>query len=57
VLENRVLQEIGDTSPKRICAALTTDPNAFLPDQTAITRATVDEDGYLREYVNRPDER
>ncbi|MDB5775616.1 MAG: hypothetical protein JWP38_1749 [Herbaspirillum sp.] len=54
LLENQVLQEIGEPSPKRICAALTTDRNAFLPDQTAITRAAADEDGYLREHASWP---
>ena len=50
--ENMILQQIGDPSPKRICAALTLDPNAYLPSQTAITRAAVSENGYLKHQLN-----
>jgi hypothetical protein len=47
LLENDVLQQIGDKSPRRICAALTSNPDAYTRDQTTVTRAAVSEDGYL----------
>jgi hypothetical protein len=51
LLENKVLQEIGDQSPQRICAALAYDSNAYLRDQSTVTRAAVSEDGYLEQVT------
>ncbi len=48
LLEDEVLQQIGDKSPRRICAALTADLDAYLRHQTSTSRAAVSEDGYLR---------
>jgi hypothetical protein len=48
LLENLILQQLGDTSPRRICGALTSDPQAYLASQSTITRTAVSEDGYLR---------
>jgi hypothetical protein len=47
MLENLILRQIGDMSPKRICKALTADRRAYLANQSTIMRATVSEDGYL----------
>jgi hypothetical protein len=47
LLENEVLLQIGDKSPRRICAALTGSPDAYTRDQTTVTRAMISEDGYL----------
>jgi hypothetical protein len=52
LLENYVMQEIGDLSPPRICAALSDDPDAYLRDQTTVTRAAFSEDGYLHKTHN-----
>lgn len=47
MLENLILRQIGDMSPKRLCKALTTDPRAYLAHHSTIMRTTVSEDGYL----------
>jgi hypothetical protein len=52
LLENKVLQEIGDNSPQRICSALAYDPDAYLRDQSTVTRAAVSEDGYLKQVTS-----
>jgi hypothetical protein len=57
LLENKVLQEIGDNSPQRICLALAYDPNAYLRDQSTVTRAAVSEDGYLKNLITMQDRR
>ncbi|MDB5992412.1 MAG: hypothetical protein JWQ10_3815 [Herbaspirillum sp.] len=51
LLENKVLQEMGDNSQQRICAALAYDPNAYLRDQSTVTRAAASEDGYLEQVI------
>jgi hypothetical protein len=47
LLENEVMLQVGDKSPRRICAALTSNPDAYTRDQTTVTRAVISEDGYL----------
>ena len=52
VLENEIMRQSSvarpaTAEPPRICAALTPDPNAYLADQSALTRAAISEDGYL----------
>ncbi|RXZ33783.1 hypothetical protein D9O50_11845 [Oxalobacteraceae bacterium CAVE-383] len=51
MFENLVLRQIGDPSPRRICAALTQNPNAYLAIQSAVTRAMVSENGYLKRIL------
>ncbi|MDB5777232.1 MAG: hypothetical protein JWP38_3365 [Herbaspirillum sp.] len=48
LLENEVLQQIGDTSAQRICAGLSDGPDVVLRYQQTINRAVVSENGYLR---------
>jgi hypothetical protein len=51
VLENEVLRQLGDTSPPRICYALTSNPRSYLHHQSAVIRGANSENGYLRQYV------
>jgi hypothetical protein len=48
LLENEVMQQIGDPSAPRICAALTGHSNFFLSNLAAINRAVTNENGYLQ---------
>jgi hypothetical protein len=50
-LENEVLRQTGDTSPPRICFALTSNPQSYLHHQSAVIRTANSENDFLHQYV------
>jgi hypothetical protein len=57
LLSNEVMQQLGGAAagaePYRICAALTTGSDNYLPHQSAATRAAFSEDGYLYTHARQ----
>jgi hypothetical protein len=54
MLENKVMQEVGPESPDRICQALGLNQDAYLIEQSTVTRAAVSEDGFLKRESSAP---
>ena len=48
LLENEVMVEAGEKSPRRICAEISRNPDSYLRYESAVSRAADSEDGYLR---------
>ncbi|HEY4317576.1 MAG TPA: hypothetical protein VGN04_08235 [Herbaspirillum sp.] len=56
LLSNAIMRQMAESrshlkaEPDRICLALTSDDNAYLPDQSALTRAAFSENGFLFKF-------
>jgi hypothetical protein len=52
LLENEILQQVGENSPQRLCVELTAFREDYLRNPTDIRRAIDNENGYLRQTVH-----